>query len=71
MKFIRTIISLILIYGIPFHSVKGQVNNNEKSDCTKLYNFLKNDNQDYGNSCCVGHKEVTCNNDGYITSFHK
>jgi len=71
MKFLRFIISLFLIYGVSFHLVKGQANanTNEKSDCTKLFNFLKGDSQDYANNCCVENKGITCDNDGYIKSF--
>jgi len=52
MNFLKYIEYLFLIYGISFHLVVGQTNNEGKSDCTILYNFLNGDTEDYGNSCC-------------------
>ena len=65
MKFEYFILYLFLIYGAFFYLVAGQTVNEEKSDCTKLYNFMNGDNKDYGDSCCSD-LGIKCNN-GYIT----
>jgi len=44
----------------------------EKSDCTLLYNFLRNDTEDYSNHCCLNklNEMIKCDEEGYITSFN-
>jgi len=70
MNFLKYIEYLFLIYGISFHLVVGQTNNEGKSDCTILYNFLNGDTEDYGNSCCSEDNIfIDCDDEGYITSF--
>lgn len=69
MKFLIFVASLFLIYELSFNLVIGQTVNNEKSDCTKLYNFLKGNSEDYANSCC-GNNGVDCDNEGYITYIY-
>jgi len=41
---------------------------NEKSDCTKLYNFLNGNVKNYANSCCTD-TGIECDNEGYIISI--
>jgi len=64
MEFGKFITFLFLIYETSFYLVTGQ---STKSDCTKLYNFLKKDSKDYSNSCCENVQGVNCDKDGYIT----
>ena len=72
MNFLSFKIYVFLIYETSLYLVKGQTMNAEKSDCTKLYDFLYGDtNKDYKDSCCTGFKEVTCDNEGFITVFSK
>jgi len=68
MKFTKFVASLFLIYESSFNLVKGQINNNEKSDCTKLLNFLNGDVLDHSSVCC-SKAGIRCDNNGYITSF--
>jgi len=69
MKFSGFFSLLFIIFEITFiYSVKGQIFNREKTDCTKLYNFIIGNNKDYGNSCCSGHN-VECDAEGYITEL--
>jgi len=69
MKFLSFVAYLLLIFDTSFYLVIGQAVNNEKSDCTKLYNFLKGDTNDYANNCC-GSPGIQCDK-GYITFFNK
>ncbi|KAL6611694.1 hypothetical protein U3516DRAFT_902593 [Neocallimastix sp. 'constans'] len=41
---------------------------NEKSDCTKLYNFLNGNVKNYTNNCCTD-TGIECDNEGYIISI--
>jgi len=59
---------LFLIYKLSFYLVIGQAIDKEKSDCTKLYNFLNGDSKDYSNSCC-NKSDVDCDDEGYILNF--
>jgi len=69
MKFRIFVALLFLIYETFFYFVIGQTINNEiKSDCTKLYNFLNKDSKDYYRNCCNEY-EVTCDVFGSITSL--
>jgi len=68
MKFGEFIPFLYLIYQSTFYLVIGQTVNNEKSDCTKLYNVINGDSKNYGNKCC-SNKLIKCNNEGYIKLF--
>jgi len=67
MKFLRFVVSLFLILGTSIHLVICETSNSEKSDCTKLYNFLKGDSNDYADSCCLDNG-IECEG-GYITTF--
>jgi len=72
MNFGNFITFLYLIYEISFNLVIGQAINNEKNDCTKLYNFLRGDSIDYSiESCCNNVPGVVCDDEGYITIFTK
>jgi len=44
--------------------VAGQKINNEKTDCTKIYNLVNGDSKNYANSCCSD--GIECDNEGYI-----
>jgi len=66
MKFEKFVKFLFIIYKLSYYLVIGQIIEKEKSDCTKLYNFLNGDSKDYSNSCCSTVK-VTCDNENYIT----
>jgi len=39
----------------------------DKSDCTKLYNFINGDTKDYTNICCG--PSIRCDNGGYIQNL--
>jgi len=65
MRFENFILYLFLIYVTSFYMVTGQTVNEEKSDCTKYYNFKNGDTKDYGDSCCSD-LGIRCN-DGYIS----
>jgi len=58
---------IILLYLISFYLVIGETINEEKSDCSKLYNFINGDDKDYSNNCCSD-TGVKCDS-GYITYF--
>jgi len=68
MKILQFIISLLLIYEIPFYLVEGKTITKEKNDCTKLSNFLNNDSKDYENSYCKKNS-IRFDNEGYISSL--
>jgi len=68
MKFGGFIAFLFLIYETSFYLVTGKTT--DKSDCTKLYNFIKNDTEDYSNSCCSD-PAIFCDEDGHITFITK
>jgi len=61
-------ILFFLFYKISYYLVIGQTIE-EKSDCTKLYNFLNGDSENYYNNCC-SNTEIECDNEGYITFFN-
>jgi len=70
MKFGNFIIFFLFsIREISFYLVRGQTNNKEKSDCTKLYNIINRDSKNYFNSCCED-DGIECDNEGYITYFN-
>jgi len=56
---------LLLIYETYFCLVTGKTIK-EKSDCTKLLNFINGDSKDYSDSCCTGITTI-CDKEGYIT----
>jgi len=70
MKFGIFLTFLFLIYETSFYLVSGQTNDN-RSDCTKLYNFLKGDDVDYANNCCTNTPGLNCDNEGFITTFNR
>jgi len=63
MKFGLFVVFLFLVY-----LVVGQTLNNVKSDCTKLFNFLNGDSEEYFNNCCDDN-EIECDNEGYIQKY--
>jgi len=70
MKFSGLFTLLFLIYETTFYSVTGQkvqIFGGEKSDCTKLNNFINGDFKDYGNSC--SDLDTECDTEGYITDL--
>jgi len=67
MKFESFVAILYLIYET-FYLVKGQVINEEKNDCTKLYNYIRGDNKTYSIEECCSEDGIICNN-GYITTI--
>jgi len=68
MKLSSFLLFLYLIFESFFYLVIGQKIKNEKSDCTKLYNFLNGDTKDYGNDCCTSSDGFfECDSEGYIT----
>jgi len=72
MIFENFVIFLFLIFETSFYLVRGQTNNEEKSDCTKFYNFVHGNTLDYSNSCCLGTDnkyEISCDSDGFIQSI--
>jgi len=69
MKFGIFLAFLFLLYEVSFYLVSGQTTDN-KSDCTKLYNFLNGDDADYANKCCTGTTGLYCDNEGFITYFN-
>jgi len=66
---ILILVFLFSVYETFYHLVIGQTINNEKSDCTKLYNFFKGDSNDYANRCCTENSvyHIECDSEGYIT----
>jgi len=64
MKF-GNLVSYLLLISF-FYLVIGQTTNEEKSDCTKILNFINGDSKDYANSCCSDNTEIKCFDDGYI-----
>jgi len=69
MKFGKFVTFLYLIYETSLYLVIAQLVPEEKSDCTKLYNYLKNDSNDYGNNCCLD-AGIQCDADGFITLIY-
>jgi len=67
MIFGKFVAFLFFICETFFYLVAGQ-ENKEKSDCTKLYNFLNGDSKDYSNSCC-DKSDIECDDEGYILNF--
>jgi len=68
MEFKSFIAIFFLFYEISYHLVIGQTVK-EKSDCTKLYNFINGDFENYFNSCC-SEDGIECDDEGYIISFN-
>jgi len=65
---------LFFIYETAFYiyMVKGQTINNEKSDCVKIYNYLKGDSKEqYNNNCCTEYAlaVISCDTEGCIKHF--
>jgi len=72
MKFGKFIVLFFLIYETSFYLVRAQMNNEEKNDCTKLYNYINGDSKVYDNSCCSDQDiSLMCDDEGYITKFYK
>jgi len=69
MKFGEVLAFLLFIYESSYYLVIAQTINKEKSDCTKLYNFLIGDSKDYSNSCCST-AIIECDKDNYITNIY-
>jgi len=68
MKFGNFVPLLFLIYETSFYLVMGQTINEEKNDCTKLYNFLYGDNKLYSMEDCCSKLRINCYQ-GYITEI--
>jgi len=68
MKFGVFVTFLFLVFDTSFYMVIGQ--ETIKSDCTILYNFINNDDKDYGNDCCLNYQAIECDDNGYIKSIH-
>jgi len=71
MKFINFVSFLLLIYEASFYLVIGQTINNEKNDCTKLYNFARKDNKVYAIGECCSEPGIRCSDTGYITNIER
>jgi len=72
MKFGTFLAFLFLIYGTSFYLVTGQLIDDERSDCTKLMNFINGDSKDYANSCCSGElAKAKCDNENHVTYFSR
>jgi len=69
MKFGNFVSFKFLIISSFFYSIKGQVNTEEKNDCTKLNNFLFGDNKTYSTDYCCYQITIECENE-YITSIN-
>jgi len=69
MKFLISVALLFLIYETTFYLVLGQSINEEKTDCTKLLNYLNGDSEDYGNKCCLNTSAIKCDEKYHIISF--
>jgi len=70
MKFGIFITLLFLILESSLYFVLGETAE-EESDCTKLYNFLYNDDKIYFNNCCNNDSRIKCDHNGNITSFSR
>jgi len=73
MKVLRSLLSLFLIHQPFFYLVTGKIVNEKmkETDCTKLYNFLNGDSEDYVNSCCSNDDiDLKCDNEGYVTNIY-
>jgi len=55
-----------LIYETSCYLVIGLTN-----DCTKYYNYLKGDSNDYENKSCCSIPGIKCDEKGYILSYEK
>jgi len=60
---------LLLVYETFFCLVSGQSCNEDKNDCTKLYNFLRGDHEIYSSNDCCAEKGIVCE-DGYIVNIN-
>jgi len=69
MKLRKFVAFLFLVHGTSFYFVRGQTATNEKTDCTKYYNYLYEDDKDYNNTCCItdGYEYIKCDYENYIT----
>ena len=72
MKFKNFVTFLFLLHGTSFCFVKGQTDSNEKTDCTKYYNYLNDDDKDYSTTCCSKNDyRLKCDYENYITHIEK
>jgi len=69
MKFLKFISSLFIIYETSISFVNGQTDE-QKTDCTKLLNYIYENSEDYSNNCCSS-DGVMCDSDGNVTKFRK
>jgi len=73
MKFLSFLTYLFLIYETIIYLVKGQEYNfNLRNDCTKIYNYLNGDSNQYDTkSCCTEETlaVIKCDANGYIIEF--
>jgi len=65
MKFGKFSSFLFLTYEASFYLVRGKANTEEKNDCTKFYNFIKENNKIYSVNDCCSEPGISCEN-GYI-----
>jgi len=68
MIFGKFLVLLFFICEFSFYLVRGQTNNQEKSDCTKIYNIVNGDSKNYYDNCCKDNG-IKCDNEGYIIYF--
>jgi len=66
MKFGKFVVFLFLIYEAFFYLAIGQTINNDKTDCTKLYNYINGNFENYSNNCCGKEYVEKCDDEGYI-----
>jgi len=74
MKFLEFITSMFLLYSTSLNLVKGKPSDEEKNDCTKLYNFKNGSSIDMDDICCkenVGIGVVECDDEGYVKVYSR
>jgi len=73
MIFRKIVVFLFLIYETCFSLVTGKTNNQEKNDCTKLYNFINGDSNYYDNEICCSSKVngIECDYEGNFITFER
>jgi len=66
MRFRKLVSLLCITYETSLYLVEGQTIDEEKNDCTKLYNFVRGDNEIYSSEDCCSESGIKCEN-GNIT----
>jgi len=71
MNFRKIVAFFFFFFETSIYLVRGKTSKEDKSDCTKLLNYLKGNSKEYENNCCTNDGDIRCNDNGNIIYFRR